>query len=394
MDRNASHAPGKPQEADRGQAERAVQRAVPLSQMTTFRIGGPAAELVTAYSERAFVDAVGEADRRNVPLLVIGGGSNMLCADEGFAGRVVRDGRTEALSVEPQGEDRVSYTAPAGMTWDDAVSDTLSRGYAGLESLSGIPGTVGAAPIQNVGAYGHEVSEVIDVIRVYDRRTGTVETLPYADFHPAYRDSDLKRSTRSRDIAAGEPFAPTGRWVVLAVTFSLRESDQSLPIRYAELAKRLEVEPGQQAPAAKVRQTVLELRRSKGMVSDDADHDTWSAGSFFTNPLLSAEDACQLPDGIPRYPAGSAVKTSAAWLIQHAGLSKGSAATGDPSDDATAPAALSTKHVLALTNRGGATAKDVLQLAKRVQEKVKDAYGITLVPEPVMVGMADSHPLG
>ena len=394
MDRNASQTPGKSKEADRLGAECTVQHAVPLSQMTTFRIGGPAAELVTAYSERAFVDAAGEADRRGMPLLVIGGGSNMLCADEGFAGRVVHDGRTDVLSIEPRGESWVRYTAPAGMTWDDAVADSLSRGYAGLESLSGIPGTVGAAPIQNVGAYGHEVSEVIDTIRVYDRRTGAVETLPYANFHPAYRDSDLKRSTRNRDIAAGEPFAPTGRWVVLAVTFALRESGQSLPIRYAELAKRLGTEPGRQAPAAQVRETVLELRRSKGMVSDDADHDTWSAGSFFTNPILSPEDACQLPDGIPRYPNGSAVKTSAAWLIQHSGLPKGSAATGNPADDATAPATLSTKHVLALTNRGGATATDVLQLAKRVQEKVKNAYGITLVPEPVMVGMPDSHPLG
>ena len=170
MDRNASQTPGKSKEADRLGAECTVQHAVPLSQMTTFRIGGPAAELVTAYSERAFVDAAGEADRRGMPLLVIGGGSNMLCADEGFAGRVVHDGRTDVLSIEPRGESWVRYTAPAGMTWDDAVADSLSRGYAGLESLSGIPGTVGAAPIQNVGAYGHEVSETIESVEAYDRR--------------------------------------------------------------------------------------------------------------------------------------------------------------------------------------------------------------------------------
>jgi UDP-N-acetylmuramate dehydrogenase len=375
-------------------APTAVAHDVPLSRLTTFHIGGPAHELVHTFTENDLVDAVREADEKGMPLLVLGGGSNMLCADAGFPGRAVQDARTRQLSLFETGYNQVTFTAPAGMTWDDAVSSTLAQGVAGLEALSGIPGTVGAAPIQNVGAYGHEVSEVISAVRVYDRRTKTIETLPYVMLHPAYRDSDLKRSTRDERIAGGAPFTPTGRWVVLSVRFALEKSELSLPVQYAELAHRLGVEPGQQAPAQQVRDTVLELRHSKGMVSDESDHDTWSAGSFFTNPLLTPAQAETLPDDAPRYPAGTRVKTSAAWLIQHAGMPKGSAATGNPADDATAPATLSTKHVLALTNRGNATAADVLALAKRVQAQVKQAFGITLVPEPVMVGMDSARPLG
>lgn len=367
----------------------------PLSRHTTFHLGGPAREFDTVYSEAQFVDAVRGADEAGLPLLVLGGGSNVLCADDGFAGRVVRDGRTQPLACEKAVDGTVLFTAPAGMVWDDAVQATLDAGLAGMEALSGIPGTVGAAPIQNVGAYGHEMDELIYSVRVFDRRTKTVENRPYRTFHPAYRDSDLKRSCRDERIAGGTPFTPTGRWVVLQVTFALTRSRQSLPVQYAQLAEQLGIEVGQQADASTVRDTVLALRRSKGMVYDEADHDTWSAGSFFTNPLLSPEDACQLPDGVPRYPAtDGTVKTSAAWLIQHSGLPKGSAATGNPADDASAPATLSTKHVLALTNRGHATAGDVLSLARRVQAQVKAAYGITLVPEPVMVGIDTPHPLG
>lgn len=367
---------------------------MPLSKLTTFRIGGPARELVHTFTENDLVDAVREADEKGMPLLVLGGGSNVLCADGGFPGRVVQDARTHQLSLFETGYNQVTFTAPAGMTWDDAVETTLAQGVAGLEALSGIPGTVGAAPIQNVGAYGHEVSEVISAVRVYDRRTKTIETYPYVMMHPAYRDSDLKRSTRDTRVAGGEPFNPTGRWVVLSVRFALEKSDLSLPVQYAELARRLGVEPGQQAPARQVRETVMGLRKSKGMVSDESDHDTWSAGSFFTNPLLTPAQAEKLPPDAPRYPNGARVKTSAAWLIQHAGLPKGSAATGNPADDTAAPATLSTKHVLALTNRGTAKAADVLALAKRVQTQVKQAYGITLVPEPVMVGMEGARPLG
>lgn len=367
----------------------------PLSRHTTFHLGGPAREFVTVYSEAQFVDAVRGADEAGLPLLVLGGGSNVLCADAGFPGRVVCDGRTEPLACEDAADGTVLFTAPAGMVWDDAVQAALDAGLAGMEALSGIPGTVGAAPIQNVGAYGHEMDELIRTVRVFDRRTKTVEDRLYRDFHPAYRDSDLKRSCRDERIAGGTPFAPTGRWVVLQVTFALTRSRESLPVQYAQLAEQLGVAVGQRADARTVRDTVLALRRSKGMVYDEADHDTWSAGSFFTNPLLSPEDACQLPDGVPRYPAADGtVKTSAAWLIQHSGLPKGSAATGNPADNATAPATLSTKHVLALTNRGTATAQDVLDLAKRVQTQVKAAYGISLVPEPVMVGMESPRPLG
>ncbi|MGI6590200.1 MAG: UDP-N-acetylmuramate dehydrogenase [Eggerthellaceae bacterium] len=386
---------GSPPNSPQEPREAAVEHDVPLAQLTTFHIGGPARELVTAYSEAQMIEAVRESDEQGMPVLVIGGGSNILCADKGFAGRVVRDGRTEPLRIETGTDGEILFTAPAGMVWDDAVAYALDRGYAGMEALSGIPGTVGAAPIQNVGAYGHEMDEIITCIRVYDRRTEAIEERPYRDFHPAYRDSDLKRSTRDARIAEGDPFTPTGRWIVTAVTFRLQKSADSLPVQYAELAKRLGVEVGEAASAQAVRQTVLDLRRSKGMVTDEDDHDTWSAGSFFTNPILAPEDACQLPDGVPRYPTDEGtVKTSAAWLIQHSGLPKGSAATGDPDDDATAPATLSTKHVLALTNRGNASAADVLALAKRVQAQVKAAYGITLAPEPIMVGMDSPHPLG
>lgn len=367
----------------------------PLSAHTTFHIGGPAREFVTAYSEAQFVAAVRDADEAGLPVLVLGGGSNILCADAGFAGRVVRDGRTEPLPSADAEDGTVLFTAPAGMVWDDAVKAALERGLSGMEALSGIPGTVGAAPIQNVGAYGHEVHELIRTLRVYDRRTKSVESRAYDDFHPAYRDSDLKRSTRDENIAGGTPFSPTGRWVVLQVTFALSRSDQSLPIQYAQLAEQLGIEVGARTDAQAVRAAVLALRHSKGMVYDDADHDTWSAGSFFTNPLLAPEDACQLPGDVPRYPAADgSVKTSAAWLIQHAGLPKGSAATDNAADDAQAHATLSTKHVLALTNRGGASAEDVIELAQRVQARVKAAYGITLVPEPVMVGMDSPRPLG
>lgn len=383
--------------SDRTQSAPAAQTLAnePLSRHTTFHLGGPAREFTTVYSQEQFIDAVRGADEAGLPLLVLGGGSNVLCADAGFPGRVVRDGRTKPLACEDAADGTVLFTAPAGMVWDDAVQEALDAGLSGMEALSGIPGTVGAAPIQNVGAYGHEMDELIRTVRVFDRRTKTVEDRSYAEFHPAYRDSDLKRSCRDARIAGGTPFAPTGRWVVLQVTFALTRSRESLPVQYAQLAEKLGIEAGQRADARTVRDTVLALRQSKGMVYDETDHDTWSAGSFFTNPLLSPEDACQLPDGVPRYPgADGSVKTSAAWLIQHAGLPKGSAATGNPADDATAPATLSTKHVLALTNRGSATAQDVLDLAKRVQAQVKAAYGITLVPEPVMVGMESPRPLG
>jgi UDP-N-acetylmuramate dehydrogenase len=252
----------------------------------------------------------------------------------------------------------------AGEPWDPFVALTVQNGWSGMEALSGIPGSVGATPIQNVGAYGAEVGQHVTTVRTLDRSTGKVRTLFAVECGFGYRTSVFKTQP--------------GRFVVLDVTFQLRLGSLSAPVRYAELARVLGVEVGARVPAAEVRDAVLALRGSKGMVLDDADPDTWSAGSFFTNPVLDATAAAALPDGAPRYPQPDGrVKTSAAWLIEHAGIGRG---WGD------GPARVSTKHTLALTNRGSATADDVLALARSVRAAVQQAFGITLEPEPVLVG--------
>lgn len=270
------------------------------------------------------------------------------------------------------------------MVWDEFVAWSLEEGLSGIEALSGIPGTVGAAPVQNVGAYGHEVSDALVAIRAWDRAEGGVTVIPAGDLGLAYRDSLLKRSLHEGD-AQGRVWGPTGRWVVLDATFRLERSDLSAPVLYRELAARLGVERGERAGARRVRETVLELRASKGMVLDPADHDTWSAGSFFTNPIVSEEEAARLPEGAPRFPLEDGrVKTSAAWLIDHAGFSTGFALAGARPEGAS----LSTKHVLALTNRGGARASEVVELALAVRAGVEERFGVRLVPEPVAVGIS------
>ena len=349
-----------------------------LADLTTLRVGGPIARVVPATSSDSLVDAVVAADAAGDPLLVVGGGSNLLASDAPFEGTVV--------DVQPFGEvasiihedpaGSVVVRAGAGTVWDEFVSWTLSAGLSGIEALSGIPGTVGASPVQNVGAYGHEVAETIESVEAYDRLTGDVVRLLPEDLGFAYRSSAIKRSVGEPGLG-DRPWGPTGRWVVLSVDFRLERSPLSAPVMYAELARRLGVEAGERADASLVRSTVLELRRGKGMVLDPADHDTWSAGSFFTNPIL--------PEDAPRFKAGEGlVKTSAAWLIDHAGCSKGFhlPEAGDPPR-----ASLSTKHVLALTNRGNATGADIEALARAVRERVYDAFGVTLVPEPVTVGI-------
>jgi UDP-N-acetylmuramate dehydrogenase len=254
----------------------------------------------------------------------------------------------------------------------------------GVEALSGIPGSTGATPVQNVGAYGQEVAQTIATVRVWDRGRGRVRTLPLVDLAFGYRTSLLKRSMRALPddgADAGAPWFPTPRYVVLDVTFQLRVAPLSEKIRYAELASTLDIAVGERAPLAEVREAVLMLRRRKGMVLDPTDADTRSAGSFFTNPVLTEADAAVLPDDAPRYPAGEGlVKSSAAWLIEHAGFAKGFGLPG--------PAALSTKHTLALTNRGGANAGDVLTLARTVRDGVQQRFGVVLEPEPVLVGTA------
>ena len=342
-----------------------------LAELTTLRVGGPATELVTATTEEELITAVREADEAGTPVLLIGGGSNLVIADDGFAGRVVRIAtRGITANVPPRGDAACGgalLTVAAGEPWDDFVAHTVDAEWSGLETLSGIPGLVGATPIQNVGAYGAEVSQTITRVRVYDRSTGRIDSFAAADCGFGYRDSMFKRQPH--------------RWVVLTVGFQLPIGDLGGPIRYAELARTLGVEPGDRVRIGPVRDAVLGLRRGKGMVLDPADHDTWSAGSFFTNPIITADQAAGLPEGAPRFaqPDGR-IKTSAAWLIDHAGFHKGYRVADD------APAGLSTKHVLALTNRGGAGARDILNLARTVRAGVAERYGITLVPEPVLIG--------
>ena len=357
-----------------------------LADLTTLRVGGPIAEYVRVSTTDSLVEAVRAADASGGPLLVVGGGSNLLASDAPFEGTVVDvQPFGEIASIIDEGPSgSVLVRADAGTVWDEFVSWTLSQGLSGVEALSGIPGTVGASPVQNVGAYGHEVAETISSVEAYDRLTGDVVRLMPAELGFAYRSSAIKRSVGQPGLH-DSPWGPTGRWVVLSVDFRLERSPLSAPVMYSELARRLDVEAGSRADASLVRSTVLDLRRGKGMVLDSADHDTWSAGSFFTNPILSEAAAAALPEGAPRFSAGEGlVKTSAAWLIDHAGCGKGFhlPEAGDPPC-----VSLSTKHVLALTNRGNATGADIEALARAVRECVYDAFGVTLVPEPVTVGI-------
>ncbi len=316
-----------------------------------------------ARSEADLVDAVRRADEAGEPLLVLGGGSNLVVADDGFAGTVVQVATT-GVSPDVEGDDAtcggVLVTVAAGESWDGLVASAVDRGWVGIEALSGIPGSVGATPIQNVGAYGQEVSQTIASVRVWDRSRRNVRTFANADCRFAYRHSRFK--------------ADPGRHVVLSVTFQFRQGALGAPVGYAELARTLGVEPGQRAPLVDVRRSVLGLRRGKGMVLDAADHDTWSAGSFFTNPVVAPE---LVPDGAPAWPVEGGVKTSAAWLIEQAGFQRGHGG---------GPAALSGKHTLALTNRGGATTEDLLALAREVRDGVEATFGIRLVNEPVLLG--------
>ncbi|KJK11053.1 UDP-N-acetylmuramate dehydrogenase [Terrabacter sp. AAH1] len=348
---------------------------VPLSTLTTMRVGGPAARLVTVETTDELVDAVREVDDADEPLLVLSGGSNLVVPDDGFQGTVVH---IVTSGVTPESADSCGgamVRVAAGEVWDDVVERAVAEGWAGVEALSGIPGRTGATPIQNVGAYGQDVSQTVAQVRTWDRREQTVRTFMNADCAFTYRHSLFKGNAR---------------YVVLDVLFQFEVADLSRPVAYAALAKGLDVPLGTRVPLQDAREAVLEQRRSRGMVLDDADPDTWSCGSFFTNPILSRQQFDDLVERVgerlgwegptpPRFaePDGR-VKTSAAWLIEHAGFGKG---FGLP-----APAALSTKHTLAVTNRGGATAGDVVALARQVRDGVRDAFGVSLVNEPVLLG--------
>ncbi len=338
-----------------------------LAGLTTLRLGGPARELVHARTEPELLDAVRRADGAGTPLLVLGGGSNVVVADEGFVGTVVRV-ETRGVRVESDPCGGAMVTVAAGEPWDPLVARACEEGWIGVEALSGIPGSVGATPIQNVGAYGQEVADTVATVRCWDRVDRVQRTFAAADCGFGYRSSRFKRDP--------------GRHLVLSVAFQLRLGTLSAPVRYAELARALGVETGARAPLGEVRAAVLALRARKGMVLDRDDPDTWSAGSFFTNPVLSPEDAARLPEDAPRWvqPDGS-VKTSAAWLIEHAGFGRGYGA-----DLGRGQVALSGKHTLALTNRGGAATADLLALAARVRHGVQERYGVRLDNEPVLVG--------
>jgi UDP-N-acetylmuramate dehydrogenase len=338
-----------------------------LSELTTLRLGGPARALVEARDEDELLAAVrGEAG----PLLLVAGGSNLVVADDGFPGTVVRVLTAGVAARERDG--RVELTVQAGEEWEPFVARCVAGGLGGVESLSGIPGSIGATPIQNVGAYGQEVAETVVSVRVLDRERDVVEEMPAAECGFAYRSSAFKRTP--------------GRWVVLAVTFALERRELSAPLAYAELARRLAVQPGEGAPVADVREAVLGLRRGKGMVLDPADPDSVSAGSFFTNPILEAHAFAALEQRAaehgrpPRFPEPDGrVKTSAAWLIERAGFERGQ---GDPSG-----IAISSKHTLALTNRGAGTTAELLALAREIAGGVRDRFGVQLEPEPTLVGV-------
>ena len=333
-----------------------------LSKYTSLRVGGPATKIVQVSTEAQIIAAIEEAG--DTPILIMGGGTNVLIADKGFDGTVIRISNN-SVQAEVDACSGATLTIGAGEDWDVFVQTTINSGFAGLETLSGIPGTVGAAPIQNIGAYGHEVSEFITRVRTYDRELKEIYTFTNSQCEFTYRNSYFK--------------AHPGRYVVLDVQFQLRIGEFSAPITYLELSKKLGIEPGDKASVVATRAAVLELRASKGMLLSPDDHDSWSAGSFFTNPIISQQAADGLPDAAPKWPLNDGrVKISAAWLIENAGMHKG---------DEVGGARISTKHVLALTNSGDATAADIAELAKRARDHVKEVFGITLDAEVNLIGI-------
>ena len=408
-----------------------------FAELTTIGVGGPIARFIEPTTRVGVIEAIEEADAKGLPLCVIGGGSNMLVSDAPFPGVVVRDARRaitvpdEAAPVEG-GDRTVHVNAEAGCNWDDFVAFTVELGLEGVEGLSGIPGTVGASVVQNIGAYGQEAASSVESVEVWDRRDKRTVELTPDDLRFGYRSSALKSSMYAAPATPAGEFFPTPRYVVLSVTFALRHSATGT-VGYGQLAKALGVEVGDRMETRAIRNAVLKVRASKGMLEDAArylgpamagtkrddqvrialraqygeavaaaasdaaggpsspvditpDFDRHSCGSFFMNPILTAEQAARLPEDAPRFdavlPDGTpGVKTSAAWLIDHAGFHKGFKTSGN------ATAGLSTMHTLALTNRGGASAADVAELARAVQDGVEAAFGVRLVPEPVVVGM-------
>lgn len=420
------------------------ESSVTLADVTTLRVGGPIAHFVEAQTRDQLIGTVLDADDKGLPVLVLGGGSNLVGADDGFPGVVIRDMRRGLNVLTETADDRtrtVRVKVEAGVRWDAFVQLMVSRGYEGVEALSGIPGTVGASVVQNIGAYGQEVSASVYSVEVWDRQTSTVGTLTPSQMQFGYRTSALKQGMYEADGTPGSRWFPTPRCVVLSVTFAL-VNDPTVSVDFGQLAHALDVKTGTKMDITRVRSIVLSVRAAKGMLEDpkryensaiaslnqdpivsgvpagtrkhvgpvvrhsaagkseltpQIEHDRWSCGSFFINPVISQQAADALSEDAPRFPVsvtegfgreqGSAVKTSAAWLIDHAGFHKGYKL----SDDATI--SVSTLHTLALTNRGGAHAHEVMDLAHVIQQGVKEKFNIDLVPEPVILQgwTAQSH---
>lgn len=370
-----------------------------LSTLTTMRVGGNAERVIAAHNRQTLIDRSIELWAEGEDWLLLGGGSNTIVSDEGYPGAVLLV-RSEGISDIHDPElyaDEVRVRVQAGQDWDSVVVTTLARGWGGLEALSGIPGCAGAAPIQNIGAYGVELSDVLHSIEFLDRETEEVRRIFPDELELSYRDSAIKR----RELEG----------VVISIDLVLKKADADetlgAPVRYSQLAQALNVELGTTVPSREVRAAVLALRGSKGMVLDAADHDTWSSGSFFTNPIVSEEFALSLPAHAPRFPMSPVtdqaiviplehadmlesylpqppqdrrVKLSAAWLIEHSGIGKGFSITGSG-------AAVSSKHTLAITNRGQATAADVAELARFITTRVQSEFGVLLIPEPNIYGL-------
>ena len=410
-----------------------------FAELTTMDVGGYIERFVEPTTRVALIEEVEDADSKGIPLCVIGGGSNMLASDDEFHGVVIRDARRniivpdEAAPVEG-GDYTVHVNAEAGVNWDDLVQFCVERGLEGLEGLSGIPGTVGASVVQNIGAYGQEVASAVESVEVWDREEKKTLDMSNVDMQFGYRFSLLKRSMYKAPGVPNAQYYPTPRYIVLSVTFALVHTG-TVTVNYPQLASALNVNLHDRMPIDRIRAAVLEVRASKGMLEDatryrepimmgtkradqveaaiaaqhafreqhdgaardmiidiasdtgtNSDPNRRSCGSFFMNPIISEADAARLPEDAPRFPAtlpdgSTGVKTSAAWLIDHAGFHKGYKLSDD------ARAGLSTLHTLSITNRGGATCNDIVKLADAIRDGVRKQFGVTLIPEPVLVNV-------
>lgn len=373
-----------------------IEADTPLAELTTMRVGGPAEQILVAYTSDELVAHAIELWNTGEPWLLLGGGSNTVIHDDGYPGPVllVRTSGLVEVADATLAAGQVRLRVQAGQDWDALVAETVARGWSGIEALSGIPGLAGAAPVQNIGAYGQELSDVLHSIEFLDAATHEVRELSAAELELGYRDSVIKRGLEG---------------VVLTLDLILSiAGEASAPVQYGQLATALGVELGARVPTQQLRESVLRLRAAKGMVLDSEDHDTWSSGSFFTNPIVTARFASTLPEDAPRFEVAVVeypdtiislddfaagvpvqlpvttndrmVKLSAAWLIDHAGVTKGYRLPGSG-------AAVSSKHTLAITNRGGASAADVAELARFIVQRVQQEFGVILVPEPNLYGL-------